>query len=217
MANKHTKALFAATSLLALAACDGNPNWNHEAGAFLDEGAFGNPTMNNVGIHNGDLSYVVNLNARFNREIPAVVEFAFNSAQLDHAAQLALVAQARWINQFPEVRFKVFGHTDLVGSEQYNRRLGQRRANAVVNFLVSRGVGRHRLEAVVSFGETRPVIYTEQPEMANRRAVTEVTGFVKNHPLVLNGKYAEVIFREYVASATEAPPASTSEGVGGGD
>ncbi len=216
MAPKHTtKALLAATSILALAACDGSPTWNEEAGAFLDEGAFGNPTMNNTGIHNGDMSYVVNLNARFNREVPAVVEFAFNSAELDHAARLALVAQANWINQYPEVRFKVFGHTDLVGSAGYNKRLGQRRANAVVNFLVARGVGRHRLQAVVSFGETRPVIYTEQPEMANRRAVTEVTGFVKNHPLIMNGKYAEVVFREYVESATERTTTEGLEAPGG--
>ena len=40
---------------------------------------------------------------------------------------------------------------------------------------------------------------------------TEVTGFVKNHPLVLNGKYAEVIFREYVESATEIPTGGSVE------
>ncbi|WP_425049364.1 OmpA family protein [Psychromarinibacter sp. S121] len=214
MASQRTKILLAATSLLALGACGDRKvfsSWHEEAGAFIDEGGFGNATMNNTGIQNGDLSYVLNLNARFNREVPTVVEFEFNSAQITNAARLALDAQARWIAQFPEVRFRVYGHTDLVGSTAYNKALGLRRANAVVNFLVSRGISRSRLEAVVSFGETQPIIYTDQPEMRNRRAVTEVTGFVKNHPLILNGKYAEVIFREYVASATELPPGGSAE------
>jgi hypothetical protein len=41
--------------------------------------------------------------------------------------------------------------------------------------------------------------------MRNRRAVTEVSGFVQNHPMVLHGKYAQVIFREYIGAAAETP------------
>ena len=194
---------------MALSGCGDRPllsSWTQESGAFLDTGGFGNATMNNTQIQNGDLSHVVNLNARFSSEVPTTVEFAFNSAVLDGRAQTILKRQAHWIRQFPEVRFRVYGHTDLVGSNAYNRRLGQRRANAVVNYLVRHGISRNRLEAVVSYGETQPIVYTEQPEMRNRRAITEVSGFVKGHPLVLNGKYAQVIFREYVESATEQPP-----------
>jgi len=208
--------LLAAASMIALTACGDRriaSSWYEEAGSFLDEGGFGNPTMNNTGVHNGDISYVVNLNARFNEEVPTSVEFAFNSAVLDVRAQAILRRQAHWIRQFPEVRFRVYGHTDLVGSNAYNKRLGQRRANAVVAYLASLGVNRSRLEAVVSFGETQPLIYTEQPEMRNRRATTEVSGFVSGHPLVLNGKYADVIFREYVESATELPPEQQSVGL----
>jgi hypothetical protein len=127
--------------------------------------------------------------------------------------------QAGWIRQFPEVRFKVYGHTDLVGSNNYNYRLGLRRAQAVVNFLVSHGISRHRLEALVSKGETQPLIVTQGQERKNRRTVTEVTGFVANNPLILDGKYAEVIYRGYVESA--APPTGltgtdlTASGSGG--
>lgn len=208
-----TTTLLAATSLLALAACGDRKvasSWYQEAGAFLDTGSFGNATMNNTLIQNGDRSYIVNLNARFATEVTPTVNFAFNSAVLDAEAQAILRRQANWINQFPEVHFKVFGHTDLVGSNAYNKRLGLRRAHAVVNFLVSQGVSRSRLAALVSYGENRPLIYTEQPERANRRTTTEVAGFVQNHPTVLNGKYAEVIFREYVESATEMPPNNES-------
>jgi hypothetical protein len=62
-------------------------------------------------------------------------------------------------------------------------------------------VSRSRLRALVSYGETRPVVPVAGPEMRNRRAVTQVSGFVRAHPTVMNGKYAEVVFREYVDSA----------------
>ncbi|MGL6211996.1 MAG: OmpA family protein, partial [Paracoccaceae bacterium] len=79
-----------------------------------------------------------------------------------------------------------------------------RRAQAAVAYLSSLGISKSRLEAVVSFGKSQPIIQTTEPEMRNRRTVTEVSGFVAAHPLVLNGKYAEIIWRDYVGSATRA-------------
>ncbi|MEL7114248.1 MAG: OmpA family protein [Pseudomonadota bacterium] len=215
--------LLAATSILALSACGDRTvfeSWNQEAGAFLDRGSFGASTLNNREFHSGERTYAVSLNKRFREEVQSVVNFPFNSAILDGDARAILDVQANWIRQFPEVRFKVYGHTDLVGSQAANKRLGQRRANTVVNYLVERGVDRKRLQAVVSFGETRPLIYTELEERQNRRAVTEVSGFVQNNRLVLDGQYAQIIFREYVDSATELPPNPESglaaiEGAGG--
>jgi len=84
----------------------------------------------------------------------------------------------------------------------YNQALGLRRANAAVGYLSSLGIGTARLEAVVSFGKTQPVIPTPGPEQRNRRTVTEVSGFVNDHAMLLNGKYAEVIMREYLNGAT---------------
>ena len=128
---------------------------------------------------------------RFNAEVPDTINFEFNSAELTDEATAILQQQANFIRQFPEVRFRVFGHTDLVGSDGYNQRLGLRRAQAAVAYLSSLGVSRSRLEAVVSYGKTRPlIVQTNQPEVRNRRTVTEVSGFVESHPLVLNGKYA---------------------------
>ena len=138
---------------------------------------------------------------RFAAEVPTTINFAFDSAALDAEARRILDAQAAWIRSFPEVRFAVYGHTDLVGSNAYNHALGLRRARAAVAYLVSRGVDPGRLQALVSEGETRPLIATQGPERANRRTVTDVAGFVQGHPTVLNGKYAEIIFRDYVASA----------------
>ncbi len=205
------------TSIAALAVltgCTGDrtglTSFYREAGAVVDSGNFGNATMNNILVQTNPEEFALNLNRRFSEEVPTTVNFAFNSTALDDQARAVLVRQADWILQFPEVRFKVYGHTDLVGTDAYNRNLGQRRANAVVDFLVAQGIARSRLEAAVSFGETQPLIVTEGRERANRRTVTEVLGWVADHPLVLNGKYAEVIFREYIASAV---PGKTIAGV----
>ncbi|SES13696.1 Outer membrane protein OmpA [Tranquillimonas rosea] len=203
---------------LALAACEAPPSadWYQEAGADIDEGGFGNPTMQNTRLMTGEATVLQSLNTRFSREVDPMVNFAFNSASLSAEAQRTLARQATWIRQFPEVRFRVYGHTDLVGSQAYNKQLGLRRAQTVVSFLTSHGISRSRLEAVASFGETQPLIVTQQPEMRNRRTVTEVTGLVGGHPMVLNGKYAQVIFREYVASATEVPSTGGAGDGGGG-
>ncbi|PVA10503.1 hypothetical protein DC366_09120 [Pelagivirga sediminicola] len=193
--------------VLALGACTapGDPlhrAYRGEAGALVDGGNFGNATMNNAMVMTGERSYVFDMSNRFANEVPTTVNFAFNSDVLDIGARDTLNEQAAWIRQFPEVRFKVYGHTDAVGSPGYNKNLGLRRARAVVAYLASRGISTSRLEAVVSFGETQPLIVTQGRERRNRRTVTEVSGFVKSHPMVLDGKYAEVIYREYVASAT---------------
>ena len=220
MGGQKTKIL-AAVSVLALSACaDGTAfdGWNKEAGAFVDEGYFGNPTMNNTLVQTGDPRYVANLNNRFTSEVPPTVNFAFDSTVLDETAMATLRKQADWIRQFPEVRFRVFGHTDLVGSSAYNKRLGLRRAQRIVSFFASQGISRSRLEALSSLGETQPLIVTQERERRNRRTVTEVSGFVDNNPALLNGKYARVIFREYIASAKPISKTETADlqvGTGG--
>jgi outer membrane protein OmpA-like peptidoglycan-associated protein len=208
----------ALTGLALLAACaTSDPVYsafNREAGALLDTGNFGTATMNNIQIMNGEKRYTYDLSQRFASEVMTTVNFAFNSAALDSGAQDTLREQAHWIRQFPEVRFRVYGHTDAVGSEAYNKRLGLNRAHAVVNFLATQGISKDRLEAVVSFGETQPLIVTEGRERRNRRTVTEVSGFVGSHPTVMEGRYAEIIYREYINSAV---PRTTLQGIQGTD
>jgi outer membrane protein OmpA-like peptidoglycan-associated protein len=206
--------------LVALAACSdpGNPGtraFDSPAGAITDsQGLFGAATMNNKLVMTGQQSAVMNLAKRFAEAVPNTVNFAFDSAVLDAEARQILRAQADFIRQFPELRFRVYGHTDLVGSAGYNKQLGLRRANAVVNYFASLGISRDRLEAKVSFGETQPLIPTPNRERLNRRTVTEVSGFYERHPTVLDGNYAQVIYREYVASAV---PATELEGITGSD
>lgn len=214
----------AGLALLAACASPTDPTWSSfygEAGLGYTDGGFGNATMNNTLVMTGQADYRINLNNRFAAEVPTTINFAFNSAALDAEAQDILRAQAAFIRAFPEVRFSVYGHTDAVGSTAYNYQLGLRRAQAAVAFLVSQGIDRSRLDALVSEGETRPLVVTDMEERRNRRTVTEVSGFVQRHPNVLNGRYAEIIFRDYVNSAgitqnIEGTTVADTEGAGGG-
>ena len=204
---------FALIGVLATGACSSvDPiyrNFNSEAGGTIDSGSFGNATMNNTMAMTNRQGFLIDMSRRFSQEVSPVVNFAFNSAVLDAGAQDTLREQANWIRQFPEVRFRVYGHTDLVGSDAYNKNLGLRRAQAVVAFLAAQGISRSRLEALVSFGERQPLIVTEGRERRNRRTVTEVSGVVEKRAGELDGKYAQIIYREYVNSAM---PASTLTG-----
>lgn len=195
---------------LALAACDPTTPEGRaffsEAGSAVSSPSYGAATNTNMLLHTGRIDYNTVLTEKFAGDVENTVNFEFNSAVLDADAQAVLRRQADWIRQFPEIRFRVYGHTDLVGSDAYNRRLGQRRAEAVVAYLGSLGISRSRLEAVVSYGESRPLIFTQDPERANRRTVTEVSGFVGRRPTALDGKYAEIIHREYLASAVPLHP-----------
>jgi outer membrane protein OmpA-like peptidoglycan-associated protein len=201
MAIRHLAAL--ATSATLLAGC--GQNAYNAIGSSVDPGDFGNSTMNNTLVMTGQRDATYALQGRFANEVPSTITFAFNSAALTPEAQRILDQQAGWIRQFPELRFRVYGHTDLVGSDGYNKALGKRRAEAVVAYFASRGISRSRLEALVSFGETQPVVQTASPEERNRRTVTEVSGWVQSRPGELDGKYAQVIFREYVKSALPVP------------
>ena len=196
-------------SLIALAACAPSQDpvytqFYREAGALSDTGAFGNSLLNNQLIQTGERQYTFDLANRFANEVLTTVNFAFNSAALDAGARDTLNEQAKWIRQFPEIRFRVYGHTDSVGGTRYNKSLGQQRANAVVHYLTTQGISRSRLEAISSFGETQPLIVTSGRERRNRRTVTEVTGFVNTHENVLDGKYAQIIYRDYVNSGVSA-------------
>ncbi|WP_107496369.1 OmpA family protein [Thalassobius sp. I31.1] len=212
------KSLILVAGLAGLTACapGSNLQFYKEAGSVLNRGNFGNSNMNNHLIQTGQLDYAVNLANRFEAEVPSTINFGFNEATLDAEARRVLTQQANWIRQFPEIQFRVYGHTDLVGGDTYNRRLGLRRAQTVVNFFVAQGISRSRLEAVSSLGESQPLVQTQDRERRNRRTVTGVSGFVQSNPAVLNGKYAQIVWREYLTSAEPARVVERADAEGQG-
>lgn len=102
-------------------------------------------------------------------ELDRVFYFDFDSSVLKPDARAALTAWAeRFKNNSESIRLE--GHADERGSREYNMALGERRANAVEDFLVLQGVPRSRIETV-SYGEERPAALgsNEQAWSQNRR------------------------------------------------
>ena len=78
-----------------------------EAGAPHGSQYLGAANENNTAVLSGDRSYRIQLATRFANEVPTTINFDFDSARLDGNARQVLDAQADWIRQFPEVRFRV--------------------------------------------------------------------------------------------------------------
>ncbi len=98
------------------------------------------------------------------------VHFAFDSATLTSEAKSILDNAAQIINARSDTRFAIEGHTDSSGPDNYNQSLSERRANSVLNYLVSKGVSASSLSAVGK-GESSPVTSndTREGRAKNRR------------------------------------------------
>jgi peptidoglycan-associated lipoprotein len=81
--------------------------------------------------------------------------FGSNSTGLDSRSRSRLKANAQWLAASPDVSITIEGHTDSSGPAEYNKVLGERRAESVRDFLVEQGVDSSRIE-VISYGEERP-------------------------------------------------------------
>jgi len=97
--------------------------------------------------------------------------FEYDQADIKSDQMSKLQTAATFLKQNPNLRFTVEGHCDERGSEEYNLALGDRRANAVRQYLISQGIPESRL-ASVSYGEERPVCQeqTEDCFQRNRNA-----------------------------------------------
>lgn len=98
------------------------------------------------------------------------VSFDFNSARIKSSFQSPLTKIADIMARYPQTQIAVVGHTDSVGSEQYNLELSLRRANAVADYLILKGVSRSRL-GTEGRGELEPIADngTTEGRAKNRR------------------------------------------------
>jgi peptidoglycan-associated lipoprotein len=99
------------------------------------------------------------------------VFFEFDAYTLTPQSREILARNAEWLRQNPAARLTVEGHCDERGSDEYNLALGQRRADAAKNYLVSLGIAAERLTGI-SYGEERPTAAgsDESAWSQNRRA-----------------------------------------------
>ena len=101
------------------------------------------------------------------------IYFDTDRFNIDATDQAALAAQAAWLGRYPAKRITIEGHADERGTREYNLALGERRANAAKNYLVSLGIDAARI-TTVSHGKEKPVaLGSDEASWAqNRRAVT---------------------------------------------
>ena len=107
--------------------------------------------------------------------VPAKIYFDYDSYLLTDMAQGTLDLQVAWVDENPSKYILVEGHCDERGTREYNLALGERRANAVKEYLSSMGIADGRLN-VVSYGKERPDFEGsyEDAWTKNRRSVTTV-------------------------------------------
>ena len=105
--------------------------------------------------------------------VPDRVFFATNESVLTTASRDTLRKQADWLRQNPDINVVLEGHADERGTREYNLALGERRANAAKDYLMTYGVAASRI-SVISYGKERPVDSGSNPLAwsKNRRSVT---------------------------------------------
>ena len=101
------------------------------------------------------------------------VFFATNKSTLTTASRDTLRKQAAFMRKKAKLTFSIEGHADERGTREYNLALGERRANAVKDYLMTYGISGNRL-SVISYGKERPVNSGSSPLAwsQNRRSVT---------------------------------------------
>ena len=105
--------------------------------------------------------------------VPDRVFFATNESILTTKSRDTLRKQAAWMRKNSELTFVIEGHADERGTREYNLALGERRANAAKDYLMTYGISSSRI-SVISYGKERPVDSGSNPLSwsKNRRSVT---------------------------------------------
>ena len=109
-------------------------------------------------------------------EFSSAVLFGFDQANITSGAQTTLSDLVKILNKYPDTDLEIQGHTDNAGTENYNKRLSQRRASAVASYLKNHGIASGRVKTV-GFGETSPKYGndTESGRGQNRRVEFLIT------------------------------------------
>ncbi|MGH1424450.1 MAG: peptidoglycan-associated lipoprotein Pal [Pseudooceanicola sp.] len=150
---------------LSIAACTNNDRFDNDnvtdlngAGA-VQPGSPGDPTSP----------------AYFQQSVGDRVLFPVDQSTLTAEGRAVLDGQSQWLLTNTDYMAKIEGHADEQGTREYNLALGARRANAVREYLISKGVAGSRVQTV-SFGKERPIEICSQESCytKNRRAVTVI-------------------------------------------
>ena len=142
-------------------------NCSETNGIFGKTGSENDPFAN---ISQSSLDY-------FSNEVGDTVLFKVNQSVIEPDYREVLNSQAKWIKENSISLVTIEGHADEQGTREYNLALGARRATAVRNYLVSKGVSESNL-SVVTYGKERPlrICSVESCWSKNRRSITIIDG-----------------------------------------
>lgn len=157
---------------LAVSACTNGNRFQDDAAGM---GAGGTGGMAAGGIVPGSANDPTS-SAYFSQTVGDRIFFAVDQSTLSPEARATLDGQVTWLMTNNDYLAVIEGHADEQGTREYNLALGARRANAVMEYLVSRGIPSSRLK-FVSYGKERPieVCSDEACYSKNRRAVTVIS------------------------------------------
>ena len=154
---------FFAISLLVLSGCSQNASTPFTT----------NSTLNSSNaIFDGDVNDPDSI-AFFKKNVGDRVLFAVDQSDLDQLGKNILLGQVEWLQANKDYKIIIEGHADERGTREYNLALGERRANAAKDYLMTYGVSSDRI-TVISYGKERPVDSGSTPLAwsKNRRSVT---------------------------------------------
>ena len=168
--------------LLFVAACGTTPKDTAETSASGSSGDFNTATTDEsststtVDTSTSDFSGVISGTPEdFIVSVGDRVYFGYDSYELDADAQELLQDQAAWLKQYNKTSITIEGHCDERGTREYNLALGERRAQAVKNYLNGLGVSTSSM-STISYGKERPAVVGSNDDAwgQNRRSVTKV-------------------------------------------
>ena len=168
---KSTQIMLATAVVLAVSGCSNTRNRVGELPP-VDESAYGNGSGTGSGSVGNTI--VPGSQADFQRSVSSdTIFFETDSYAIDQTDRATLTSQSQWLQRYPNTRVTIEGHADERGTREYNLALGERRANAARNYLVSLGIDPSRI-SVVSYGKERPIALGSDAESwaRNRRAVS---------------------------------------------
>lgn len=113
---------------------------------------------------------VIYMGNEINDFLKNVTLFEFDSYEITREARAGLRRVVDWMNEYPSLTAKIEGHTDSIGTDEYNQKLSENRAKAIYDYLVKEGIAASRL-AYIGYGESRPVATNDTAEgrAQNRR------------------------------------------------
>ncbi|MET2851076.1 peptidoglycan-associated lipoprotein Pal [Vibrio owensii] len=167
--NKVLKGLLIAIPVMAMTACSSSDDAASNTGAETNTGAAETTVVTPID-PNSQLTEQ-ELKEQALRETQTIY-FAFDNSTIAGDYEEMLAAHASYLSKNPALKVTIEGHADERGTPEYNIALGERRAEAVSNYLQALGVQVDQI-SIVSYGEEKPLLLGQSEDVyaKNRRAV----------------------------------------------